>query len=295
MASLYVPSRIGSPTGSGYKLYFYQTGTTTPINTYSQSDLAIGHVNTNPVVADSNGLFGPIYLLPTPDYKAVLTDANGTTIWTTDPLLTAAATVITTQGDLIVGNNVGAASRLAIGAAGQYLRSTGATAAWSALLATDLTGAVPKASMPPGSVIQSIVVSTNAYTSHTTVIPNDDTIPLNTEGDQLFTANLTPTSTSSKVRVTVLLQASAGTDVAAAALFRGGGVNAIAAAAVFTSVDFITPLPLLFEEVPGSVATQTYNLRVGPTGNTMYINGNSAGRKYGGALVSQMLLEEIAP
>ena len=79
MASLYVPSRIGSPTGNGYKLYFYETGTTTPLDTFSQSDLAPGHENTNPVVADSNGLFGPIYLKATPDYKAVLFPSNSNT------------------------------------------------------------------------------------------------------------------------------------------------------------------------------------------------------------------------
>ena len=52
MASLYVPSRTGITSGNGYKLYFYQTGTTTPIDTYSQSDLAIGHVHVSALHAN---------------------------------------------------------------------------------------------------------------------------------------------------------------------------------------------------------------------------------------------------
>jgi hypothetical protein len=42
------------------RLYFYQTGTTTLQNTYA--DASLSAVNTNPVVADSNGLFPAIYL-----------------------------------------------------------------------------------------------------------------------------------------------------------------------------------------------------------------------------------------
>lgn len=294
MASLYVPSRVGIPVVAGALLYFYQTGTTTPINTYSQSDLAIGHVNTNPVVADSNGLFGPIYLLPTPDYKVVWSTPTASLTITTDPLLTSSASVVTTQGDLIVADASGIASRLPIGAAAQYLRSNGTTALWSALLAADLSGNIPPLSMPPGTVIQSVVVSTNAYTSHTTAIPNDDTIPQNTEGDQLLTANFTPTSTSTKVRVTVRLWVDSASEVSAAALFRGVGVNALAAGACLTNIDFVAPLSLWFEDVPGSVAMQTYNLRVGPTAGTLYINGVSGGRKYGGSLLSSMLLEEVS-
>lgn len=69
---------------AGAKLYFYVTGTTTLQNTYSDS--ALSSANTNPVVADANGLFSAIYLDPTLTYKAVLKTSADVTIWTRDPI-----------------------------------------------------------------------------------------------------------------------------------------------------------------------------------------------------------------
>ncbi len=295
MASLYVPSRVGYPISPGAKLFFYETGTTTPQNTYSQSDLAIGHVNTNPVVADANGLFGPIYLLASPDYKTVFQLADASLSITTDPILTAAVSVITTEGDLIVGNSSGAASRLGIGSAAQYLRSDGTDAAWHALSAADLSGATPRANMPPGSIIQSVRASTNAYSSHSTAIPADDTIPQNTEGEQVLTATITPTSTSTRVRCYVVLQVDGAAQEAIAAIFRGAGVNALYAASSYANLDALNQLILDYEDVPGSVAAQVYNIRAGTNGGAaLTINGLSGGRLFGGVCVSSILLQEIA-
>lgn len=68
---------------AGAKLYFYESGTSTPLDTYSDADLTTA--NTNPVVADSAGRFGDIFLQPEP-YKVVLKDASDVTIWTADPV-----------------------------------------------------------------------------------------------------------------------------------------------------------------------------------------------------------------
>jgi hypothetical protein len=76
--------RIFSATGvisSGALLYTYQAGSTTPLATYSDSALTIA--NANPVVADSTGLLGPVYLLPQA-YKFVVTDSLAVTLWEQD-------------------------------------------------------------------------------------------------------------------------------------------------------------------------------------------------------------------
>lgn len=118
---------------AGAKIYFYITGTTTPKNTYSDPDLAIGHVNANPVVADANGLFGPIYLAQDADYKAILKTSADVTVATRDPLLVINSSVIAHQGSLIIGNASGADSELLISATpGASLRSDGTTAVWRA-------------------------------------------------------------------------------------------------------------------------------------------------------------------
>ena len=66
----------------GNKLSFFETGTTTPKDTFSDSGLATA--NTNPVVADANGRIPDIFLDGT--YKVVLKDTDDVTIWTRDPL-----------------------------------------------------------------------------------------------------------------------------------------------------------------------------------------------------------------
>lgn len=68
---------------SGAGLYFYESGTTTPLDTFSEESLS--SANANPVVADAAGRFGPIYL-SSENYKVVLKDAGGVTIWSRDPI-----------------------------------------------------------------------------------------------------------------------------------------------------------------------------------------------------------------
>ncbi len=296
MASLYVPSRTGITSGNGYKLYFYQTGTTTPIDTYSQSDLAVGHKNTNPVVADSNGLFGPIYLQATPDYKVVMTNAAGTTIWTTDPLLTASVSVITTEGDLIVGDNTGTPVRLPLGANKFYLRSNGTDPSWTALTASDLTGTLPVGVLPSTTILQTKTTSSNAYTSSSATIPFDDTIPQIGEGAALsaLTTAITPSSTSSKILVTLVLNISGGSNSAYVAIFRGAGANAIVCGSNIVGADIPETMVLSVLDSPSSVSAQSYTVRYGGTGTQVSINGSSGGRVFGGALVSSLQLVEIA-
>lgn len=66
----------------GAKLYVYEAGTTTPLDTYSDSGLSTP--NANPVVADANGRFGAIFLAAD-DYKFVCKSSDdATTFFTVD-------------------------------------------------------------------------------------------------------------------------------------------------------------------------------------------------------------------
>lgn len=66
----------------GSQLFFFVTGTSTPKDTFSNSAGTIP--NTNPVIADSNGLFSDIFITGT--YKVVLKDKNDVQIWEADPV-----------------------------------------------------------------------------------------------------------------------------------------------------------------------------------------------------------------
>lgn len=69
---------------AGAKLYFYATGTTTPLTVYQDSGAATPHAN--PVVADAAGIFAPIYVSEA-TYKTVLKTSSDVTIQTIDPHL----------------------------------------------------------------------------------------------------------------------------------------------------------------------------------------------------------------
>ena len=72
----------GLPYAGGF-LYFYASGTDTPLNTYSNRALSVA--NTNPVVLDSAGRAGAIFLQNLA-YKVILKDSDANTIWTEDPV-----------------------------------------------------------------------------------------------------------------------------------------------------------------------------------------------------------------
>lgn len=79
---------------AGAQLFFYTTGTFNPLNTYQ--DAALSTPNTNPVIADANGRFGNIFLVPSTAYKVQLwsaptvDDPTGAQIWSADPVGPAA-------------------------------------------------------------------------------------------------------------------------------------------------------------------------------------------------------------
>lgn len=68
----------------GAKLSFFLTTTTTPTPVYTTSALNVAI--TQPVVADAAGIFQAIYLDPAITYKATLTDAAGSLLYTIDPV-----------------------------------------------------------------------------------------------------------------------------------------------------------------------------------------------------------------
>lgn len=76
---------------SGAKLYWYLSSTTTAADTWSDPDQADNHRNANPVVADSGGLFGPIWLSVETAYRYILTTSAGVTLVTQDNVYPGAA------------------------------------------------------------------------------------------------------------------------------------------------------------------------------------------------------------
>lgn len=69
----------GTPTAEGNELSFYEAGTSTPADVFTDSDLNIAWQQ--PIVFNADGNpDGPIFLSPTPGLKIVYEDANGVAI-----------------------------------------------------------------------------------------------------------------------------------------------------------------------------------------------------------------------
>lgn len=82
MPLLYLADIDGAPLVGG-KLYFYESGTTTPLDTFADDTLSTPNVN--PVIADARGFLPPIFLQNL-SYRVVLKDSGDVEIWTADPV-----------------------------------------------------------------------------------------------------------------------------------------------------------------------------------------------------------------
>lgn len=67
---------------SGGLLFFFETNTNTPLDTFADTALTIQ--NPNPIVLDAAGRVGNVFL--NGSYKVILTDKNDTQIWERDPV-----------------------------------------------------------------------------------------------------------------------------------------------------------------------------------------------------------------
>ena len=79
------------------------------------------------------------------------------------------------------------------------------------------------------------------------------------------------------------------------ALFRDSASDAFAAQAGSTvGASAQATAAVERTDAPATTSAVTYKLRCGPSGGTMYLNGNSGGRQLGGAAESWLKVEEIA-
>lgn len=149
----------------------------------------------------------------------------------------------------------------------------------------------------PGSVIQTAYGEYVANSNLSAVIPNDDTIPQNTEGTEIINLSITPRFATSLIMVRFqtfgTLGGSAPGNIAAA-LFRDSTVNALAATgALVETTNARRPLVLEYQDSPATTSSVAYKIRVGPDAGTARLNGNSTTRHYGGAARATLVLQEI--
>lgn len=197
------------------------------------------------------------------------------------------------QGDILYASSASAWARLAKGTATQILKmNSGATA-------PEWVSGVLWSELPDGAVVQVVNTQSGAVATGTTVIPNDDTIPQNTEGDEYITRAITPKATTNKLKIDVVFVGSVDTnnDAFGVALFQDTTANALAfvPSTAMPSAGDMNTVSFTHYMAAGTTSSTTFKVRAGYiTGTgTLTFNGSAGGRKAGGVIASSITITEI--
>jgi len=151
-------------------------------------------------------------------------------------------------------------------------------------------------SIVQGLMVQFVQITENTGSSGTTAIPEDNTIPQNTEGDEVKTLAITPTNASNNLIIDVYIgmMDSIVSSNPAIALFQDSIVDALAVSKVITSVAGPSQGGTLKYIMPaGTTSEIIFKVRIGLTSGTLYFNRNSVGELYGIASRSYITITEV--
>lgn len=147
-----------------------------------------------------------------------------------------------------------------------------------------------------GEITRTITTTTTAN-NHSVDIPQDSTIPQNTEGGEILTLAYTPTSATSKLVIEWYVPVTASSlDISMVApLFVDSVADAVSVAVgSIGGAQDMQALKGYYEVISGSTTERTYKVRYGGTGAvTYYANSSSAGALYGGLLTTYIKITEI--
>jgi len=204
-----------------------------------------------------------------------------------DRSVTLAKMASGTDGNLISYDSSGNPAYVSTGNSGDVLVSAGA-------------GAPPTFSaLTTGKVLQVVSTQTGASSTTTTIMPRDDTIPQNTEGFEVMTLAITPTSSSNKLLIEVLTFTGFSADNnSCVALFQDSTAGALASANTGYAVSTILPTQnghIRHYMTAGTTSETTFKVRCGSAASgTTTFNGGNGARTMGGTLCSSITITEIS-
>ena len=205
-----------------------------------------------------------------------------------DNAITLAKMAHGTDGNLITYDAAGAPAAVATGSDGQVLTSTGA-------------GSAPAFEALPasGKVAQIVSTLVEAAATGTTSIPYDDTIPQNNEGNEYMTLAITPTNSSSVLRIDVKITSSNSTagQNTGVALFQDSTAGALASALQLTMGDTeLQEHSINHTMTAGTTSETTFKVRAGRhSAGTFYFNSKGGTSYHGGVLFSSIIITEYLP
>lgn len=218
----------------------------------------------------------------------------------TSTILTDNAAVTVAQGGTGVASNTAFAvlcggttstnpvqSIASVGTANQVLTSNGAGS-------LPTMQSIGSGQLPNFSVLQLVNTNTGAASSGTTAIPDDDTIPQSSEGDQYMTLAITPGATTNKLVIEVVCHiANDAQATKVIGLFQDSTANALAVATSASGASLVEGINLVHFMSAGTTSATTFKVRAGAASGTTTFNGVAAARKYGGVLLSSITIWEL--
>ena len=145
-------------------------------------------------------------------------------------------------------------------------------------------------------VLQQVSFLTGAVNSGSGQIPEDDTIPQITEGNEFMTLSITPKSASSKLRIDVVFHGGlSGIGLLTVALFKDSTANAIGVSSTVVPGNQYQQ-NIVFSTIidSGATAATTFKVRAGSsTAVTTTFNGSAATAKFGGTYRSSIIITEL--
>ena len=168
--------------------------------------------------------------------------------------------------------------------------------------ATSATASDFQAAAAAGKLVQMVNTQNAAVSSGTTVMPYDDTIPQNDEGIEVMTLAITPTNSSNKLKIDVVVHAnnaSTSNQQLTCALFQDTTANALACS--FQEADtggsgagwWGAFHNFTHYMAAGTTSSTTFKVRVGcaQSGTTTF-NGLGGSRLGGGVVASSITIME---
>lgn len=159
-------------------------------------------------------------------------------------------------------------------------------------------GAVTADKLDNGATVQRVYTNYSALATGTTTIPQDDTIPQNTEGTEFMTLAITPKSATNILVIDVI--ALIGCDTAArniiGAIFQDSTADALAANIEYndnSSSIIPTIMCVRHTMVAGTTSATTFKFRAGAqSAATLTFNGNNGARLFGAITKSSITITE---
>ena len=188
-----------------------------------------------------------------------------------------------TDGNIISFDSSGDPVAIATGNDGQVLTSAG-------------SGAQPafEDAAGGGKVLQITKATYTSETSSSNTYPHDDTPPLYSEGAELVSGTITPTSSGSiiLVRVTGSMCTVSHSIIA---LYRNTVATPLRVAANQGHASYLENFAIAHIDSPSTTSSTTYSVRYGCNTGTSYANNASDGNYWGGTLGWDLTMIEYTP